>query len=70
MPSNIAEGAARDSRADFLRFLFIARGSLAEIETQLLIARNLGYVADHQRSLADLASIRRMLSGLINHLQG
>ncbi len=69
VPSNIAEGAARETRADFLRFLFIARGSLSEIETQLLIAENLGYVADNQQPRADLASLRRMLAGLINQLK-
>ena len=41
VPSNIAEGAARRSRAEYLRFLSIARGSLAEIDTQLEIARRL-----------------------------
>lgn len=43
IPSNIAEGAARETRRDFLRFLSHARGSLAELETQWLIARDLGY---------------------------
>ena len=43
VPSNIAESAARRSRAEYLRFLSIARGSLAEIDTQLEIARRLGF---------------------------
>lgn len=43
IPSNIAEGAARETRKDFLRFLSHARGSLAELETQWLIAGELGY---------------------------
>lgn len=43
IPSNIAEGAARETRRDFLRFLNYARGSLAELETQWLIGRELGY---------------------------
>ncbi|WP_407353951.1 four helix bundle protein [Luteimonas sp. R10] len=53
VPSNIAEGAARRSTAEYLRFLSMARGSLAEIGTQLEISQRLGYLA-HDASLADL----------------
>lgn len=45
VPSNIAEGAARGSRQEFLRFLMIARGSLSELDTQLRIAENLELAA-------------------------
>ncbi|MFA5010263.1 MAG: four helix bundle protein [Patescibacteria group bacterium] len=48
VPSNIAEGWARNSTKDFVRFLCIARGSLAEAETQLIIAKNLGYITGAQ----------------------
>ena len=53
VPSNIAEGAARRSTSEYLRFLSMARGSLAEVSTQLEIARRLGF---HQRDeeLAEL----------------
>jgi four helix bundle protein len=46
IPSNIAEGAARHGSKDFYRFLSIARGSLAELETQLQIASRIGYSQD------------------------
>ena len=48
IPSNIAEGSARQSDKEFIRFLFIAYGSSAEIETQLIIAKNLGFHRKHR----------------------
>ncbi|MBO8128225.1 MAG: four helix bundle protein [Peptococcaceae bacterium] len=46
IPSNIAEGAARSSRKEFAQFLSVAKGSLSKLDTQLLIAVELGYM-DH-----------------------
>ena len=46
VPSNIAEGCGRNSKREFHQFLSLARGSLLEVETQVEIARNLGYVSE------------------------
>jgi four helix bundle protein len=67
IPSNIAEGAARASNAEFLRFLHTARGSLAELDTQMEIARRRGYLTDDVlHRLSDLIEeVGRTLQGLI-----
>src|SRR5579863_10746818 len=67
VPSNIAEGQARFSRKEFHHFLSQARGSLVEIETQLMIAQNLGYLAakSSQPLMAQAAELGRILNGLI-----
>ena len=67
VPSNIAEGQARFSRKEFHHFLSHARGSLVEIETQITIAQNLGYLSPPQVGpLLDKASeLGKVLNGLI-----
>jgi four helix bundle protein len=67
VPSNIAEGQARFSRKEFHYFLSLARGSLVEIETQLIIAENLGYLLTEQSQslLAKAAELGRILNGLL-----
>lgn len=69
IPSNIAEGAARDSNKEYIRFLYIALGSIAEIETQLIIANNLHYFDDESfnKLEEDRDEIARMLYGLIRY---
>ena len=71
VPSNIAEGCARNSDKDNLRFVDIACGSLAEIETQLLISVQLGYYEMNKVQLVidKIDNIGRMLSGLKKHLK-
>ena len=71
IPANIAEGAARESDKEFLRFLSIAQGSASEVETELLIANRLGYLSDANYASARLAldEIGRMAMGLANHLK-
>ena len=66
IPSNIAEGHARGTTKDYLRFISIARGSLAEAETQLELAQRLGYIQTHELEslLSETNEIGRMLHGL------
>jgi four helix bundle protein len=67
VPSNIAEGQARFSQKEFKHFLSQARGSLVEIETQLLISQSLGYLPakSTQVLLIAAAELGRILNGLI-----
>lgn len=71
VPSNIAEGAARNSTKEFLRFIAIARGSLAELETQRLISIRQSYFSeeDAHHLYEMLEEIGRMLAGLQKSLQ-
>ncbi|WP_114278315.1 four helix bundle protein [Thioalbus denitrificans] len=68
IPSNIAEGSARGSKRDSLRFYVFARGSIAELDTQFEIARRLGYLDEVRfRELTlRLDRISRLLNGLRN----
>lgn len=66
IPSNIAEGHARSSTQKFHRFLSIARGSLAEVETQLLIAQRLGYLSTDQ--LGPILSLQIEINKITNGL--
>ena len=71
IPSNIAEGAARQSDKEFLHFLAIAQGSCSEVETELLIAEKLGFLSkpDYIGVKESADSIGRMLIGLSKHLR-
>ena len=67
IPSNIAEGAARRNTRELLQFLYIARGSLSELDTQLEICFRLGYFEKvaYERIMLKLETISKMLNGLI-----
>ena len=70
IPSNIAEGQARNSTKEFLKFLAIAKGSNAELQTQCLICQRLSYVSekDMQSALTLSTEIGKMLNSLITNL--
>lgn len=79
--SNIAEGSARPSDADFAHFLDSALGSAYEVETQLLIARNIGYIKNanannnlskvvtYDELLGELQEIQRQITGFISTIR-
>lgn len=69
IPSNIAEGAGRNSKREFIQFLYIALGSVSELETQILICNNLGYLLTPNAFLERVESLKKMLNGLINSLK-
>jgi len=69
IPSNVAEGAARGSKNEFVQFLYISLGSLSELETQVIIANRLGYLADPSNLLESIEVIRKLINGLIYSLK-
>jgi four helix bundle protein len=69
VPSNIAEGAARNSRKEFIQFLYISLGSLAELETQVTIAHKLGYMTNEEPLSETVEKLRRKLLNLIKYLK-
>jgi len=69
IPSNIAEGAARRSSREFLNYLSIARGSLSELETQVILSKELNYLEDESHLLNKINEVFGLLGGLINSVK-
>lgn len=67
IPSNIAEGCARQSAKETTQFLHISLGSIAELETQLIIAEKLNYFNDMKEIVDNLMVIRGLILGLIKY---
>jgi four helix bundle protein len=71
IPSNIAEGAARQTKKEFINFLHIAQGSVSELDTQLIITKRLDFISD--KTCAEMAdkieTISKMITGLIKRLK-
>ena len=69
--SNVAEGVGRNTKKDTTQFIFMARGSIYELETQLLLCLDLSYLEENeiQETFEQIEMVRKLLSGFINYLQ-
>lgn len=69
IPSNIAEGAARASKKEFVQYLYIALGSASELDTQIQIAQRVGYLQDITILRQDILAVKKMINALITSLK-
>ena len=71
IPSNLAEGAARAGKKEFLQFINIAQGSISELDTQVELSKDLGFIKqrDYESLLSDLTVISKQLYGLANKIR-
>lgn len=71
IPSNIAEGIGRQSDKETIQFLYISKGSLFELETQLFLAHDLEYISERQllEVLEEITSVKKLLNGFINYFK-
>ena len=69
IPSNIAEGSVKHSDKETLRFLDISLGSLAELDTQMLISENLGFINNYSDIEQQISKVRALLNGLIKYYE-
>jgi four helix bundle protein len=72
IPSNLAEGCGRNHPKDSIQFFFIARGSLYEIETQLILAFDIGIITEEElkEGTEQITRCKKVLNGFINYFQG
>jgi four helix bundle protein len=69
VPSNVAEGAARKGNKENIQFLYIALGSISEIETQLILADRLKFISEDNTLLSDLITIKSKMINYIKYLK-
>ena len=69
IPANIAEGHGRQSRPDYIRFLKIARGSLMELQTEMMLSQDIGFLTISDQLNELTAETDRVLQGLIRSLE-
>ena len=69
IPSNIAEGCGRGTNKELYHFLNVASGSLAEVETQLFIAKSLGYIDDLNAIDKQMETVQKLLAGFKKHIK-
>jgi len=67
IPSNISEGVVKHSDKETLRFLDIALGSVAELETQMIISKNLGFIDEYKDLEMKISKVNALLNGLIKY---
>jgi four helix bundle protein len=68
-PSNISEGAARESITEYIRYIYISLGSLSELETQLIISRNLRFLSNIDDLLSDIKALNSRTRKLVRYLK-
>lgn len=69
IPSNIAEGSGRNGTKEYLQFLYIALGSLCELETQIIISKEIGYINNIEKLENDMTIIKKMINSMITSLK-
>ncbi len=68
VPSNIAEGCARKSSKETIHFLYFSLGSLAELETQIIISNRLGYISNIDELMLKISKVKQVTLGIVRYL--